>query len=151
MTTTLDLSLQNQAGTILNKWINQYEGVSNSHNGAVLVLDPKTGEILVMLGSRGLLPRRHRRAGEQPAGNELAGVDVQAFRLPDQLRQAGLEPGHDCPGHADRLSGGRRVGVSPQNPVKNSYQGNISLRNALGNSLNVPAFKTAALPASTTW
>jgi penicillin-binding protein 1C len=33
----------------------------------------------------------------------------------------------------------------PQNPSVNSYQGNISLRNALGNSLNVPAFKTAAI------
>jgi membrane peptidoglycan carboxypeptidase len=31
----------------------------------------------------------------------------------------------------------------PQNPVVGSYQGNITVRNALGNSLNVPAFKTA--------
>ena len=29
-----------------------YEEISNSHNGSMMVIDPKTGEILVMIGSR---------------------------------------------------------------------------------------------------
>src|SRR5262249_31458758 len=48
VTTTLDLNLQNQAQEIMEGWIENFENTSNSHNGALMVTDPKLGEILVM-------------------------------------------------------------------------------------------------------
>ncbi len=52
VTTSLDLRLQNAAQDILNQDIAAHEQATNSHNGAIEAVDPKTGEVLVYLGSR---------------------------------------------------------------------------------------------------
>jgi membrane peptidoglycan carboxypeptidase len=51
ITTTLDLDLQNQAQQIVSDEIDKDEekGISN---GAAIILDPTTGEVLAMIGSR---------------------------------------------------------------------------------------------------
>lgn len=50
--TTLDLNLEDQASDILNQDLKKYGDASGVHNGALLSIDARTGEILVMLGSR---------------------------------------------------------------------------------------------------
>src|SRR5262249_11566823 len=52
ITTSLDLDLQGRAQDILNGYLSQYERQSNSHNGAVVVIEPTTGQIVTMVGSR---------------------------------------------------------------------------------------------------
>jgi membrane peptidoglycan carboxypeptidase len=145
VTTTLDLDLQDQVSDILNKWISQYERASNTHNGAVVILEPKTGEILVMLGSRDY----YNDAIDGQVNNLLAknspGSSFKPFVYMTAFMKLGWSPGtviQDTPITYHEVNGSN---FSPQNPIKNSYHGNISVRNALGNSLNVPAFKTAAI------
>jgi membrane peptidoglycan carboxypeptidase len=50
--TTLDLPLQTEANQILDKNIEKYEASSHGHNGSVVIMDPPTGQILAMVGSR---------------------------------------------------------------------------------------------------
>jgi membrane peptidoglycan carboxypeptidase len=52
VTTTLDLDLQKLAGESLEKWIREFETPSRGKNGAFYALDPKTGQVLVYIGSR---------------------------------------------------------------------------------------------------
>jgi 1A family penicillin-binding protein len=50
--TTLDLEMQNQAQEIARKWIAELQAQKqNVSNAAVVVINPRTGEILVMMGS----------------------------------------------------------------------------------------------------
>ena len=63
-----------------------------------------------------------------------------------------LGPGHDHPGHADDLSRRSNGSVfSPANPNKN-FKGYGHIRNALGNSLNIPPSRrrrrSASMPSS---
>ncbi len=52
VTTSLDLDLQNKAQANLEKLLAENEKASNDHNGAVAIIQPSTGEILTMVGSR---------------------------------------------------------------------------------------------------
>ncbi len=142
--TTLDLDLQDKVQVILNDWIKTFES-SNTHNGAMVIIDPKTGEILVMIGWRDYY--RDDIAGQ--VNNVLAenspGSSFKPFVYLTSFLKLGWTPGtvlQDSP-IIYRESNGATF--QPLNPITTSYAGNISLRNALGNSLNVPAFKTAQL------
>ena len=50
--TGIDLDLNYQAQSQLEHWISEFEAVSNSRNGTVIVIDAPTGEIIAYLGSR---------------------------------------------------------------------------------------------------
>jgi len=51
VTTSLDLDLQYKAQENVQRIVSANEKVSQAHNGASLVIQPKTGEILAMVGS----------------------------------------------------------------------------------------------------
>ncbi|MPZ50481.1 MAG: hypothetical protein GEU75_14485 [Dehalococcoidia bacterium] len=142
VTTAIDLDLQYRAAEILESRISEFERISNTHNGAVLVIEPSTGEILVMLGSRDYF----REDIDGNVNNLLAlnspGSTFKPFVYLTAFMKMGWGPGtriQDSPVSYREIDG---TVFSPVNPNKN-YSGNITLRNALGNSLNVPAFKTA--------
>jgi membrane peptidoglycan carboxypeptidase len=142
VTTTLDLNLQNEALRILERWISEFERVSNTHNGAALVIEPRTGEILTMLGSRDYF----RDDIDGNVNNLLApnspGSTFKPFVYLTTFMKLGWNPGtiiQDSPVSYREVNG---TVFSPVNPNK-GYNGNITLRNALGNSLNVTAFKAA--------
>ncbi|MES2994488.1 MAG: PBP1A family penicillin-binding protein [Patescibacteria group bacterium] len=50
--TTLDVDLQNDAEEIVNRYALANEGRFNAENAALVAIDPKTGQILSMVGSR---------------------------------------------------------------------------------------------------
>lgn len=52
VSTTLDITLQNAAASILETNLTAYGDPVGIHNGSLLSIDARTGEILVMLGSR---------------------------------------------------------------------------------------------------
>jgi membrane peptidoglycan carboxypeptidase len=142
ITTTLDLELQGRSLTVLNHWVNEFERISNTHNGATTVIEPKTGEILVMLGSRDYY--RQDIAGE--INNLLApnspGSTFKPFVYLTSFAEKGWNPEtiiQDTPVSFREANG---TFFSPTNPG-GGYHGPISIRNALGNSLNIPAFKAA--------
>jgi len=140
--TTLDLPLQEEAQRILEKWIAQYEAASNGHNGALNALDPRTGEVLVYIGSRDYF--REDIGGENDMNRALRspGSTLKPFTYLTAF-QRGWSPSTgviDVPLKLKDGATGKDYEV--RNPIKGSYQGVIPVAKALGNSLNVPAVNT---------
>jgi len=141
VTTTLDYEIQQMAEEVVN---NEISKLGNYHvtNGASLVINPKTGEILAMVGSKDYFDI-------QNGGN---------FNVTTALRQPGssikivnyayaLEHGYTLATILDDSPVSFSVPGSPIYTPKNydgKFRGKISLRNALAESRNVPAVKVLA-------
>ncbi|HXH22293.1 MAG TPA: transglycosylase domain-containing protein [Dehalococcoidia bacterium] len=145
VTTSLDLELQRRSQEILERWIQAFEASSNTHNGAMMIMTPDNGEVLVMIGSRDY----YREDIDGQVNNLLArnspGSSFKPFVYLTTFLELGWSPGtiiQDSPITYREVNGDV---FQPQNPTVNSYRGNISIRDALGNSLNVPAFKAAQI------
>jgi membrane peptidoglycan carboxypeptidase len=142
VTTTLDLDLQEKAQDALEQWISEFEETSNGHNGSVVAIDPKTGEILVMVGSRDYFRDDIQGRNNMAVAPNSPGSAFKPFTYLTAFMENGWGPGTmilDTPVSYTEPDGSV---FSPRNPA-GDYKGPISLRNALGNSLNVPAFKVA--------
>lgn len=138
ITTSLDWKIQQLAQKIVQEELDKITHL-NIKNGAVLIVNPQTGEILAMVGSKNyfdfdndgnvnvvLRPR-------QP-GSAIKPINYAvAFSL-------GYTPATIIP---DTPITYRIPGQPPYSPrnYDNRFHGNISLRVALGSSLNVPAVK----------
>ena len=152
--TTLDLGLQHEAQRILERRISDYEsdvledasilyaGVTG-HNGAFYALDPHTGQILVYVGSRDYFRddiegRNDNVLAENSPGSTLKPFTYMSAFMRGWSTGAGIL---DVPTKVIDPATGEFF--EPTNPgPENFFTGTISAANALGNSLNIPAFKT---------
>src|SRR5919106_4885127 len=144
VTTSLDLNLQYRTAEIMEHWIREYESASNSHDGSMMIMDPKTGEVLVMLGSRDYWNDELQGKNNNATSCNSPGSAFKPFAYLTTFLELGWTPGTmllDTP--ASFPQGPGLEPFVPRNPAGN-FQGPVSLRNALGNSLNVPANKAAA-------
>ena len=142
VTTTLDIALQQEANVILEKWISEFEEISNSRNGAVVIIDPKTGEILTMVGSRDYFREDIEGKNNNAVALNSPGSAFKPFVYLTSFLELGWGPGTvilDTPVTYEQPDG---TEFTPTNPAKD-FHGPITVRNALGSSLNVPAVKTA--------
>lgn len=135
--TTLDLSVQEIAQTAVNQELAKLKNLSVS-NGAALVTNPKTGEILAMIGSANYFDSE---------------ADGQV-NLTTSLRQPGssikpvnyalaLEKGITSSTLIKDEPVSYQLGTqtwTPQN-YDGKFHGTITLRQALANSYNIPAVK----------
>ncbi|QQG41790.1 MAG: PBP1A family penicillin-binding protein [Candidatus Woesebacteria bacterium] len=138
VTTSLDLNIQNLAEKIVSQEVDR---IKNLHvgNGAALVVNPQTGEILSMVGSKNYFDT----AGDgnvnvltrlrQP-GSSIKVVNY-AYALGNGFTPATIINDspiiYSTPGSPP---------YSPQN-YDGKFIGNVSLRNALAQSRNIPAVK----------
>ncbi|MEA2056210.1 MAG: penicillin-binding transpeptidase domain-containing protein, partial [Patescibacteria group bacterium] len=139
--TTLDLNLQQQTEKIVLSEVERLVGL-NVSNGAALVTNPQTGEILTMVGSKDyfdfendgqvnvILRPRQPGSSIKPLTYALAFEEGQTpWTLiedsPITYHIPGSEP------------------YSPRN-YDNKFHGKVTLRDALASSYNVPAVKTLA-------
>lgn len=141
VTTTLDLNLQNQAQQIVSDEIAKVEK-QHITNGAAVVINPATGEILAMVGSKDF---NDSKVGQYNV--------VTALRQPGSSFKpftyvTGLKKGYtaatmfmDVP---TVFPGG--AGQPDYVPVNydNKFVGPIQMRYALANSRNIPAVKMLA-------
>ena len=139
--TTLDLDLNKRAQELLEKHLSENEEATDAHNGAVIVIEPSTGQILAMVGSRDYF--RDDIAGQ--VNNALAvnspGSTLKPFTYVTAFMQGW---GPDWPVVDRPITYTEEDGktFSPRNPGDGHTYGVIPARQALGNSLNVSAFKT---------
>ncbi len=138
VTTTLDNNIQEEAEKILKEELDKI-GYLNVSNGAILVTQPSTGEILAMVGSYDYFT--------QPFG---------AFNVTTALRQPGssikpimyslaLQKGYTAASILDDSPVIFNIaGSESYRPVNydNKFHGKVPLRYALANSYNIPAVKT---------
>jgi 1A family penicillin-binding protein len=141
VTTTLDLDLQNQAQQIVSDEVTK---VISQHitNGAAIVLNPETGEILAMVGSKdfndpGVGQYNVVTALRQPGSSFKPFTYVTAFKK-------GYTPSTLLMDVPTTFPGG--IGQPDYIPVNydNKFVGPIEVRFALANSRNLPAVKMLA-------
>jgi 1A family penicillin-binding protein len=139
--TTLDLDTQNSSQDIVTNEVNQLKGYHIT-NGAALVTNPSTGEILAMIGSRDYFDFSHDGQVNVTTSPRQPGSSIKPLTYSLALEQ-GKTPSsqiHDEP-VAFSMPG------SPPYVPKNydgKFHGVVTLRTALASSLNIPAVRTLA-------
>jgi 1A family penicillin-binding protein len=149
--TSLDWELQQEAERIVAEKAEHNEKTFNASNAGMVAMDPKTGDILVMVGSRDYFDDEidgnfnTTLAPRQP-GSSIKPIiyasafskgytpDTKVFDLKTQFSTA-CEP-WDLSSEAPCYS---------PNNYNGKFVGPISLRNALAQSLNIPAVKVLYL------
>lgn len=142
VTTTLNLDLQEKAQQIVTDEIAKVEK-QHITNGAAVVIDPETGEILAMVGSKNFAATDYdgqvnvTTSLRQPGSSFKPFTYVTAFKEGYTASTLIIDVPTTFPGG---------VGQPDYNPVNydGKYVGPIQVRYALGNSRNLPAVKMLA-------
>ena len=149
--TTLDYNLQEKGEAIVKEGALKNEKDWNGKNAGLVAIDPKTGQILTMVGSRDYFDKtidgnyNIATAWRQPgssfkpfiyatAFNKGFTPDTVLFDLPTEFQTTCSVYGKALPGHNQRDC------YMPDN-YDGKFRGPLSLRNALGQSINVVAVK----------
>lgn len=137
---TLDARLQRFANATLERSLRELEE-RNVQDGAIVVLDNATGEVLAWVGSSGRLSSAPEVDGV--TARRQPGSTLKPFLYALAIERRVLTAAsilEDTPA-AVTTPAGLYV---PQN-YDHSFRGRVSLRTALASSLNVPAVRTLAL------
>lgn len=135
---TLDSSLQSQVQAIIDDRV-RFLARKNLHNAAVLVVDHRTGEILAWVAAGANDP--------SVPGNRMDAVTVPrqpGSALKPLLYAAAIDSGWTAATMINDAPLSEAVGTGLHNfkNYSNIYYGRITLREALANSLNIPAVLT---------
>ena len=137
--TTLDLGMQERVENIIQLDLT-FLSKFNIENGAVVILDVKTGEILAMVGSKD-----YENAEIQGAVNVATSLRQPGSSIKPLVYASAIEKGWsadtiilDEPVQFETAEG---LPYSPKN-FDLIYRGEVTLAEALAQSLNVPAVKT---------
>jgi len=139
--TTLDLNTQHLAQKATQSELDKLQN-QNVTNGAALITDPETGEILAMVGSRNYFDQKNQgnfnvtTAPRQP-GSAIKVINYalalqNGYTLASRISDTAIT--YQIPG---------QVPYSPHN-YDHRFHGDVSLRTALACSYNVPAIKVLA-------
>lgn len=141
--TSLDLDIQNDAQKVVSEEIAKVDKPYHIGNGAAVVVDPKTGQILAMVGSRGW---------DDPTYDGKYNVTLASRQPGSSLKPVvyltGLKKGYTAATMFMDVKTSFPGGDKPEYvPVDydGKYRGPVLMREAIGNSLNIPAVKMLAL------
>ena len=137
---TLDARLQRFAAGTLEQHLRELEG-RNVEDGALVVLDNASGEALAWVGSAGSGSRAAEVDGVTARRQPGSALKPFLYALALERRLLTAASILDDSSLAVTTAGGLYV---PHN-YDHSFRGKVSLRTALGSSLNVPAVRTLAL------
>ena len=135
--TTLDVQIQRLATMALSRQL-QGLGPGRARDGAVVVLDNASGDVLAYVGGVGLSSTAAQVDGAN--AYRQAGSTLKPFLYAQVIEHGWLTPASildDTPVQLDTASGL----YVPQN-YDRSFRGPVSVRTALAGSLNVPAVRT---------
>jgi len=148
--TTLNYDMQQKAEEVVYKHAIENEELYDASNAALVAIDPKTGEILSMVGSRNYFDEEidgkfNVTTAERQPGSSFkpfiyATAMMKGFTPNSILFDTPTEFQTTCSPQGNATSGSQSNCYKPEN-YDNKYQGPITLRNALGGSRNIPAVK----------
>lgn len=144
VTTTLDLDLQDKAQDIVSDEISKVEGSYHITNGAAVIIDPDTGEILAMVGSKNFNAKDYDGQVNVTTSLRQPGSSIKPFTYVTGLKK-GYTASTLLMDVQTKFPGG--AGQPDYEPVNydGKFRGPVQLRYALGNSLNIPAVKMLAM------
>lgn len=144
--TTLDWELQQKAEEIAKKWAFINKDKFDAENSAIVATDPNTGQILTMVGSRDYFDENIDGNYNIATANRQPGSSIKPIIYAEAFNK-GYRPEtvvFDVPTEFSSTCYSGGSCYSPQN-YDEKFRGPISLRNALSQSLNVPAVKVLYL------
>lgn len=161
--TTLDWELQEHAEKVV-KEADKTNVQFDANNTAVVVIDPKTGEILTLIGSKDYFGKSYPRGCDQKASGKCVfdpkfDVATLGLRQPGSafkpfVYAASFKKGYtantvlwdiktefnaNCSADGNQVTD--QYGLKCYNPqdYDGLYRGKVSIRSAIGQSLNIPA------------
>ena len=145
ITTSLDMRLQRLAERELERGIAGFEGTTGAHNGSLVALDPATGAIRAMVGSRDFFAEELDGQVNLATALHSPGSSIKplTYLAAFQLDPRAWHPGAviwDVPTRWEEFDG---TVFEPTN-FDERFRGPVSVRSALANSMNIPAFRVAA-------
>ncbi|OGG61560.1 hypothetical protein A3C87_02850 [Candidatus Kaiserbacteria bacterium RIFCSPHIGHO2_02_FULL_49_34] len=156
--TAVDLKLQEKAEEIVKEYALKNDAAYNAANAALVAQDPKNGDVLVLIGSRDFFEEDTTDArlgpqynvatketpGRQPGSAFKPFIYATAFEkgyTPDSiLFDVETQFSTACAVDNFKTNIEDANCYSPKN-YDNTFRGPVSIRNALAQSLNVPAVK----------
>lgn len=140
--TTLDLDLQNVAQQAVTEEINKLAKL-NVNNGASLVTNPQTGEILAMVGSKNYFDFANDGQVNVTTRPRQPGSSIKPLTYATAFEKINYTPSTII---ADTPITYQVAGSPPYSPVNydGKYHGNVTVRESLASSYNIPAVKTLA-------
>ena len=141
--TTLNWDMQFAAEEIIKKYVAKNRQNFNATNAAIVVIDPKTGEILAMVGSNDYFNKEEGGNVNVAIRERQPGSSFKPFAYATAFAKGYLPKTilYDIKTDFKDESG---RSYTPQN-YNGSFIGPVSMREALAMSLNIPAVKTLYL------
>ncbi|OGC50241.1 hypothetical protein A2716_03465 [candidate division WWE3 bacterium RIFCSPHIGHO2_01_FULL_40_23] len=135
--TTIDLDIQDKAQVIVKEEVEKSRQL-NVSNGALIVLDPKTGEILSMVGSVDYFDVKNDGVFNVSVAKRQPGSAIKPVTY-----SLALTRGYKTTSVIDDSPLTVKTPYETYSPVNydGKFHGKITLRRALANSYNVPAVK----------
>ena len=151
VTTTLDADLQAQAETIVHDHALSNAEKFNASNAGMIALDPRNGQILVMVGSRNYFDNQIDGAYNVTLADRQPGSAFKPFAYAEAFSK-GYTPDtvlFDVPTQFQTSCSPTNITnngdcYSPGN-YDNLFRGPMTLRDAIAQSINVPAVKVLYL------
>ncbi len=150
--TTLDYKLQQAAETAVKTYTIGDKKQIDGENSGLVSIDPKTGQILAMVGSRDYFDKQIdgnfnvTTARRQPGSSFKPYIYVTSFEkgfTPEtMLMDVPTEFSSSCDPYGKPLAGHNQDECYMPNNFDNKFHGPLSIREALARSINVPAVKT---------
>jgi 1A family penicillin-binding protein len=154
VTTTLDYKLQEKAQDIVKTEVTKLNS-SKIGNGAAVVLDPKTGQVLALVGSKDYFadstpegciegdscvfePNVNAALSQRQPGSATKPITYA------KALEKGYTANYTLMDVKTEFPGGDQPSYIPVN-YDGQFRGPVQMRYALGNSYNIPAVKTLAL------
>ncbi len=149
--TTLDYELQSQAEDIVARRVEENTERFNATNAGMVAINPQDGDVLVMVGSKDYFSETIEGNFNVTTANRQPGSAIKPF-----IYAAGFEQGllpntvvfdlktQFSPRCAPNDPSSQSPCYSPNN-YNGRFIGPVNLRNALAQSLNIPAVKTLYL------
>ncbi|MBI2590346.1 MAG: PBP1A family penicillin-binding protein [Candidatus Blackburnbacteria bacterium] len=137
--TSLDLPLQEITQKAVEEEMQKVQKL-RINNGAALVTNPKTGEILAMVGSKDYFNDEIDGNFNITTALRQPGSSIKPVNYSYALESKKYTAASIISDTPVTYSAGNSVPYAPRN-YDNKYHGNVSLRVALASSLNIPAVK----------
>lgn len=153
VTTTLDYNMQSKAEVVVKEYALSNKEKFDAENAALVAIDPKTGQILAMVGSRDYfdteidgnfnIATAHRQPGSTFKPFVYAEAFNKGYTTETVLFDTETVFSTDC-NVEPRIAEQKGSCYIPGN-YDDKFRGPITMRNALAQSINVPAIKTLYL------
>jgi len=145
VTTSLDLELHQKIQDIVAEEIEKVAESAHITNGAVMVMDPQTGEILSMVGSKNYFDENYDGKVNVTLASRQPGSSIKPVTYAMALQQGNFTPESMIMDVKTEFPGIDAAHPYVPKNYNGKFNGPVSLRTALGSSLNIPAVKLLAM------